>query len=194
MGLIKQGDGRLDYLNVVGGQLRLGSGDNAQFFQAYEGVIRGIRTRTHDYNGSISTKLEIKMSDPSDPDAPAVVISGTLYDHADNVTTWGRMLIARLGNPQTEISGRVMRLSVYPFEDNDKVSCAAVSYAGQLGSFPHMTLPDKNNPTALRNAIENTIDLLILQFGSFGKEETPYPTTQDEMQPVFDSSKNDLPF
>lgn len=163
MGFIAKSVGRVVYLNVADGVLREGDVEHG----GYSGVIAGIRTKDSAYNGKTVTKLEIKMVDPDQPDAAPVVISGTLYNSDGSVTTYARMLVARLIKKGNTGQGEHIDIGVYRGGET-RATCAALRRHGEDTALQGADV-SKDDPRKCRSVIERGVTWLIETYGTFGK-------------------------
>lgn len=170
MGFITQTAGSARFADVVNGQLRVREGNDYQFYPGFSGRITGVRTRENTFQNQRTVRVEIRMESE---DAGTVIISGTLYNADGTVSTWGKMLASRIGNPaNADIRDRDVDLVVYPMEGNDKVSCCSLHMAGKSAHLPRVVLPPKSETDKLRAAVEDCLDYAQGLLGTFGPSFT----------------------
>jgi hypothetical protein len=156
---------RFTYYNVADGHLRCGE----EIFDWYAGLITGIRTKESVYNNKTTIKLELRMMDHETMDTNnQAIISGTLINNDGTVSTWGRMLLARLVNPDNDLDrAEPLVLSVYPAGET-RGSCAALRRLSDPTSLKGIDF-HKENPQHCRQITSQALDFLIEKYGTFGK-------------------------
>lgn len=125
MGFMAQrGSGSVTWANVADGALKVGD----KTYGGFAGYITGIRTRPNIYNGKETTKLEIRMSENIETD-DVVIVTGTLYNTDGSVTTWGRMIVARLVREGAPGPGEMVEIGVYGAGES-RATCASLRRRG----------------------------------------------------------------
>lgn len=182
------------YLNVADGVLRRRmEGGIKEDFGGFVGTITGLRVKPDSYNGKPFTKLEMRMQDLRNPDEPAAIISMTLYTGDGEVTTFSRMLVARLVNRANDIKrGDELEISVYA---RGQASCAALRRRGQEEALPGepMFTERKHDRKNLRVMMDKAIAKLIEIHGVFGTQDTDPRDEETEPEPPMIDDE-DLPF
>lgn len=168
---------RFSYYNVADGHLRCGE----EIYDWYAGLITGVRTKEASYNGKATVKLEIRMMDHETMDANnQAVISGTLVNNDGTVSTWGRMIVQRLVNPDNDLDkAEPLVISVYAAGET-RGSCAALRRLSDPTALKGVDF-HKEDPRRCREITEAAIDYLIEKYGTFGKDVPEHQAPEEEM-------------
>lgn len=185
MGFMPQGGGgSVTWANVADGGLHVGD----KVFGGFSGVIAGIRTRPNEYGGKATTKLEIRMVTPENPE-DAVIISGTMYNTDGSVTTWGRMMVARLAKEGNITPGELVEIGVYAAGET-RATCASLRRRGDPTALQGEDMK-KDDPRTCRSLVERAVAKLVeLYPWSRGQSSEPAVQQASDEGPFDD----DLPF
>lgn len=185
MGATPKGHARVTWYNVSNGSLWEGRNE----YESFTGVIAGIRLRDSDYEGQRTTKLEIKMVDPDQPHIECA-ISGTLFygGGMSAVTSWGRMVVARLVNPGNTGPGEIITLGVYGNNDPKKKSTfASLRKPGSDTALQGAAIPTMAVDAAeCRRLVGLAVEKLISIYGPFNKADAAPHEAEPEADAIAD--------
>jgi hypothetical protein len=195
MGLLTRSR-QIRWWRAVNGQLTHKTDENIVLTASgYAGIIRGVRIRIDQYENIERTVIDVLLEDEIDSNCPLCVVTGTLRDHAGNITVYGRLLLARLAYPACmERKGQPVELRVFPARNNDRITCCTIADPETHEPLDAYDTGADALPTdQLHGVINEWIATAINHYGTFGRETTTPPTL---IEPAPDTGSNEmaLPF